>query len=145
MTDRSITLAALVLCTCSISLAAFAEQPARIEKLRGLPDHCEDYTSREDFGPRVEQLLASSRIQFLDSFGHAVPLGVSRVVPGGLADEIGLSDGDIILEAVGVAHHASRPPLWFFCLVDTGDPFDIRIQRYAGRQVTLTFPGQSGD
>ena len=145
MTDRSITLAALVLCACSISLAAFAEQPPRIEKLRGLPDHCEDYTSRENFGPCVEQLLTSSRIQFLDSFGHAVPLGVSRVVPGGLADEIDLLDGDVILRAVGVAPHVSRPPLWFFCLVDTGHSFDIHVQRYAGRQVTLTFPGRSGD
>jgi hypothetical protein len=72
-------------------------------------------------------------------------LGVTRVVPGGLADEIGFLDGDVILRAVGLAPHASRPPFWFFCLVDTGQPFDIHVQRYAGRQVTLTFPGRSGD
>jgi hypothetical protein len=145
MADRSIALIALALFACSIPSAALAEKPTHIEGIRGLPDHCENYTSNRDFGPRVEQLLASCRIHFIDSFGHAAPLGVSRVVPGGLAAEVGLLNGDIIVQAPGVASHAARPPLWFFCLVDSGYSFDMRVQRYAGRQITLTFPGLSED
>ncbi|MDH3520550.1 MAG: hypothetical protein OEM49_08850 [Myxococcales bacterium] len=135
----------LALCALSMAGPATAEPPARLEKLRDLPDHCENYTSRSDFGPRVEQLLASARIRFIDSFGHAAPLGVFRVVPDGLAHGIGLLEGDVILEAAGVTSHLAGPPLWFFCLVDSGHPFDMRVQRYAGRQITLTFPGLPED
>jgi len=145
MAVRSVLLLALGLFVVSISPPAAAEQAAPIEKLRAIPDHCADYTSSSDFGPRVGELLESCQIRFLDSFGHAAPLGVSRVSPGGLAAEIGLSDGDMIVDVVGIRKHAARPHFWFYCLVDSGQPFDIRVQRYAGRQITLTFPGVSAD
>ena len=145
MAYRSVLLLAPGLFVLSLATPAAAEQAAPIEKLRAVPDDCADYASKSDFGPRVGKLLESCQIQFLDSFGHAAPMGVSRVVPGGLAAEIGLSDGDMIVDVIGIRSHAARPPFWFYCLVDSGQPFDIRVQRYAGRQITLTFPGASAD
>lgn len=110
------------------------------EMLVGLPDECESYATIGGFGPRVEELLAGSRIHPVHDFGEVTPLGISGVLPGGLAAEVGFLDGDIILEAAGVTPHTAKQPLWFFCLVDSGRPFDVRVQRFSGEQESLVFP-----
>jgi len=145
MANRSVAWLVLALFAGSISSAALAEEPTGIESFRARLSECQTYTSKGDFGPRAKELRASALIQPIDSFGHAVPLGVSRVEWGGFAHELGLRNGDIILQPLRVFPHMARPPLWLFCLVDSGEPFDVRVQRYAGRQITLTFPGRSAD
>ena len=145
MATRSGAWLALALFASSISSTTLAEEPTEIESFRARLSECQTYTSESDFGPRAKELRASALIQPIDSFGHALPLGVSRVEWGGVAHELGLRNGDIILQPTRVAAHLARPPLWLFCLVESGEPFDVRVQRYAGRQITLTFPGRTAD
>lgn len=145
MALRSATSLFLAMSTACFSVAVSAEEPTGIESFRTRLAACQSYTSVSDFGTRAQELRSSALIQPIDSFGHAVPLGVSRVEWGGLAHQIGLRDGDKILQPLRVFPHVARPQFWLFCLVDSGEPFDVRVQRYAGRQITLTFPGRSAN